>query len=294
MAGTSPAMTDKSTKPMSVMAPRPRKGKAGTLILVGCGQMGSAMLRGWMVRDAAARFIAIEPAGLPSSFVDATSIAWHAAAEELPDDLTPDAVVFAVKPQIINDVLPAYRRWVRPQTLFLSIAAGITISGIARHLGEAAIIRTMPNTPAAIGRGITVACANPLVTLEQRGLCEALLAAIGESAWVEDEALLDPVTAVSGSGPAYVFLLIEALAEAGEHAGLPADLALRLARETVAGSGELARLSQGNPARLREAVTSPGGTTRAALDVLMAKDGLARLLDRAVAAATKRSRELAN
>jgi pyrroline-5-carboxylate reductase len=272
----------------------PAATKADTLLLVGCGQMGSAMLRGWMVRDAAAGFIAIEPAGLPSSFADATSIAWHAAAEELPDDLTPDAVVFAVKPQIINDVLPAYRRWVRPQTLFLSIAAGITISGIARHLGEAAIIRTMPNTPAAIGRGITVACANPLVTPEQRGLCEALLAAIGESAWVEDEALLDPVTAVSGSGPAYVFLLIEALAEAGEHAGLPADLALRLARETVAGSGELARLSQENPARLREAVTSPGGTTRAALDVLMAKDGLARLLDRAVAAATKRSRELAN
>src|SRR5206468_6055872 len=139
-----------------------------------------------------------------------------------------------------------------------------------------------------------VACANPRATREQRGLCEALLAAIGESAWVEDGALLDPVPAVSGSGPAYVFLLIEALAEAGEHAGLPADLALRLARETVAGSGELARLSQGDPARLREAVTSPGGTTRAALDVLMAKGGLARLLDRAVAAATKRSRELAN
>src|SRR5438105_396562 len=143
--------------------------KADTLLLVGCGQMGSAMLRGWMVRDAAARFIAIEPAGLPSSFADAKNIAWHAAAEELPDDLTPDAVVFAVKPQIINDVLPAYRRWVQPQTLFLSIAAGITISGIARHLGEAAIIRTMPNTPAAIGRGITAACANPLVTPEQSG-----------------------------------------------------------------------------------------------------------------------------
>src|SRR5438874_11011325 len=276
----------------------PAATKADTLLLVGCGQMGSAMLRGWMVRDAAAGFIAIEPAGLPSSFADATSdatsVAWHAAAEELPDDLTPDAVVFAVKPQIINDVLPAYRRWVRPQTLFLSIAAGITISGIARHLGEAAIIRTMPNTPAAIGRGITVACANPLVTPEQRSLCEALLAAIGESAWVEDEALLDPVTAVSGSGPAYVFLLIEALAEAGEHAGLPADLALRLARETVAGSGELARLSQGKLARLREAVAIRGGTTRAAIDVLMAKDGRALELDRAVAAATKRSRELAN
>jgi pyrroline-5-carboxylate reductase len=273
----------------------PAATKADTLILVGCGQMGSAMLRGWLARDAAANFIVIEPAGLPASFGNSGNVAWHATPDGLQDDeLTPDAVVFAVKPQIINDVLPPYRRWARPQTLFLSIAAGITIGGIARHLGETAIIRTMPNTPAAIGRGITVACASPRVALEQRRLCEALLAAIGESAWVEDEALLDPVTAVSGSGPAYVFLLIEALAAAGARAGLPADLALRLARETVAGSGELARLSQGDPARLREAVTSPGGTTQAALEVLMGKDGLARLIDRAVTAAAKRSRELAS
>jgi len=268
--------------------------KAETLVLVGCGQMGSAMLRGWLARGVASNFIVIEPAGLPEAFAGSKGIAWHSAAEVLSGELVPDAVVFAVKPQIIDLVLPAYRRWARPQTLFLSIAAGITIAGIARHLGEAAIIRTMPNTPAAIGRGITVACANPQVKPDQRRLCEALLAAIGESAWVENEALLDPVTAVSGSGPAYVFLLIEVLAQAGERAGLPADLALRLARETVAGAGELARLSPGSPARLREAVTSPGGTTRAALDVLMAKDGLARLLDRAVTAATKRSRELAS
>jgi pyrroline-5-carboxylate reductase len=152
----------------------------------------------------------------------------------------------------------------------------------------------MPNTPAAIGRGITVACANPLVTLAQRGLCERLLAAIGESAWVEDEDLIDAVTAVSGSGPAYVFLLIEALANAGEAEGLPAELALRLALCTVAGSGELARISAESPAQLREDVTSPGGTTRAALDVLMAADGLETLIKRAVAAAAARSRELAN
>jgi pyrroline-5-carboxylate reductase len=272
----------------------PAAAKAETLVLVGCGQMGSAMLRGWLTRGAASNFIVIEPAGLPAAFANAKEIAWHRAAEELPDGMSPDAVVFAVKPQIIDSVLPAYRRWARPRTLFLSIAAGVTIAGISRHLGNAAIIRTMPNTPAAIGRAITVACANPQVTPDQRLLCEALLAAIGESAWVEDEALLDPVTAVSGSGPAYVFLLIEALAEAGERAGLPADLALRLARETVAGAGELARLSPESPARLRENVTSPGGTTRAALDVLMADDGLARLLDRAVAAATARSRELAS
>jgi pyrroline-5-carboxylate reductase len=268
--------------------------KAETLVLVGCGQMGSAMLSGWRAREAAAKFIVIEPAGAPAGLAAAGNIAWHRMADELPDALTPDAVVFAVKPQIIDEVLPAYRRWARPQTLFLSIAAGKTIAGISRHLGDAAIIRTMPNTPAAIGRAITVACANPRVTAAQRGLCEALLAAIGDSAWVEDEALLDAVTAVSGSGPAYVFLLIEALAEAGERVGLPADLALRLARETIAGSGELARLSPDSPARLRENVTSPGGTTRAALDVLMADDGLARLLERAVAAATARSRELAS
>jgi pyrroline-5-carboxylate reductase len=272
----------------------PTAAKAETLVLVGCGQMGSAMLRGWVARGAAVKFIVIEPAGLPPAFANSRNLTWHRAAEELPDALAPDAVVFAVKPQIIDAVLPAYRRWVRPQTLFLSIAAGITIGGISRHLGDAAIIRTMPNTPAAIGRAITVACANPQVTPDQRRLCEALLAAIGESAWVEEEALLDPVTAVSGSGPAYVFLLIEVLAQAGERAGLPADLSLRLARETVAGAGELARLSPESPARLRENVTSPGGTTRAALDVLMADDGLARHLDRAVAAATRRSRELAN
>jgi pyrroline-5-carboxylate reductase len=189
-----------------------------------------------------------------------------------------------VKPQVFDDVLPAYRRWVRPETLFLSIAAGKTIAGIARHLGgEAAIVRAMPNTPAAIGRAITVACPNPHVGPEQRRLCERLLAAIGDSAWVEDEALMDAVTAVSGSGPAYVFLLIEALAAAGTGAGLPPDLALRLAL-----------VSPDAPARLRENVTSPGGTTRAALDVLMGEHGLPELLDRAVAAAAARSRELAN
>ena len=128
-------------------------------------------------------------------------------------------MVFAVKPQVTNDVVPAYRRFVRPQTVFLSIAAGKTIGGLARHLGDAAIVRAMPNTPAAIGRAISVACANPRVSAAQRQLCEGLLAAIGESTWVEDEALMDAVTAVSGSGPAYVFLLIEALAAAGEKAG---------------------------------------------------------------------------
>ena len=265
-----------------------------TLFLVGCGKMGSALLRGWIAGRAASRFRVVEPAGPPPDLAGALGVSWHHAPAELPTAPAPDAVVLAVKPQAIDDLLPDYRRWAAPDTLFVSIVAGKTIAGMTRHLGPAALIRTMPNTPAAIGRGITVACANERVTRAQRQLCDELLAAAGESAWVEDEALLDAVTAVSGSGPAYVFLLIEALAQAAEAAGLPSDLALRLARSTVAGSGELARLSAESPARLRENVTSPGGTTRAALDVLMAGDGLAPLIVRAVAAAAARSRELAS
>ena len=269
-------------------------GPAGSIVLVGCGKMGTAMLRGWLAAGVASRCVVVEPAGMPIGFGSAAEIVWHSAPEELATGLSPDAVVFAVKPQIADDVVPSYRRWTGPATLFVSIVAGKTLAGLSRCLGRAAIVRTMPNTPAAIGRGITVACANSLVTTAQRQLCDRLLAAIGESAWVQDEALIDAVTAVSGSGPAYVFLLIEALAQAGRVEGLPADLALQLARATVAGSGELARISAESPAQLRENVTSPGGTTRAALDVLMAADGLAPLIRRAVAAAAARSRELAS
>jgi pyrroline-5-carboxylate reductase len=268
---------------------------AGTLILVGCGQMGSAMLRGWVASGAASQFIVVEPGSAPASLSPAPEIAFHKDAAALAGDLAPEAVVFAVKPQIIDDVLPAYRRWAGSGTVFLSIAAGTTIAKLTRHLGEAArIVRAMPNTPAAIGRAISVACPNANVRPSQRDLCDELLAAIGDSAWVEDEALMDAVTAVSGSGPAYVFLLIEALAAAGAKAGLPEDLAMRLAKATIAGSGELARLSVETPAKLRQNVSSPGGTTLAALGVLMADDGIQPLFDRAVAAATRRSRELAS
>jgi pyrroline-5-carboxylate reductase len=264
-----------------------------SLVLVGCGKMGGALLRGWLAGGAARRFAVVEPAGMPAELGRAADVGCYPDPDSLPRDLAPEAVVFAVKPQIADDVVPAYRRFVGPDTLFVSIVAGKTIAGLARRLGDAAIVRTMPNMPAAIGRGITVACANPRVTAAQRQLCDRLLASIGESAWVEDEALLDPVTAVSGSGPAYVFLLIEALAAAGAAAGLPPELAMRLAKSTVAGAGELARIAEETPAQLRESVTSPGGTTRAALDVLMAPDGLMPLFARAVAAATARSRELA-
>jgi pyrroline-5-carboxylate reductase len=265
-----------------------------SLVLVGCGKMGTAMLRGWVAAGVASRFLVVEPAGMPPGLDSSAEIAWYPGAAALPGDSAPDAVVFAVKPQVVDAVVPDYRRWAHPTTVFLSIVAGKTLAGLARHLGATAIVRTMPNTPAAIGRGITVACANPLVTLEQRQLCDRLLAAIGESAWVEDEGLIDGVTAVSGSGPAYVFLMIEALAQAGEAEGMPPGLALQLARATVAGSGELARTSTESPAQLRENVTSPGGTTRAALEVLMAADGLKPLIKRAVAAAAARSRELAS
>ncbi len=256
--------------------------------------MGSSLLRGWIASKASWRFFVVEPEGLAQELADVLAVSWFRAPQEIPEGAAPVAIVFAVKPQIIDDVLPHYRRWAGGQTLFVSIVAGRTIAGITGRLGVAPVVRTMPNMPAAVGRGITVACANERVSEEQRRLCDRLLAAVGDSAWVEDEALLDAVTAVSGSGPAYVFLLIEALAEAAELSGLPPDLALQLARSTVAGSGELARVSSESPAQLREGVTSPGGTTRAALDVLMAGDGLVPLIRRAVAAAAARSRELAS
>ena len=264
-----------------------------SVLLVGCGKMGSALLGGWLDRGVDAKAVAVvEPAmsdqaGVPSD------VAVVAAPDALPAGLKPDVVVFAVKPQVMADIVPAYGRFVGSHTVFLSIAAGQTIGFIESHLGTAAIVRSMPNTPAAVGRGITVACANARVTDGQRESCHSLLEAVGEVAWVDDEGLLDPVTAVSGSGPAYVFLLIECLAEAGVAAGLPADLAQRLARVTVAGSGELARQSDLPASELRQNVTSPGGTTAAALEILMADDGLQPLMTRAVAEATRRSRELA-
>jgi pyrroline-5-carboxylate reductase len=261
------------------------------ILLVGCGKMGSALLAGWARRRLSQPVFVVEPAAvrLPKA------VRRCAAAGALPKTLVPAAIVFAVKPQSLPDLLPAYRRFSATGAVALSIAAGKTLGFFARHLGpDMAVVRAMPNTPAAIGRGIAVACANPRVSAAQRALCDRLLSAVGEVAWVEDEALLDPVTAVSGSGPAYVFLLIECLAAAGATLGLPEALAMRLARATVAGSGELARLAPEDAAQLRRNVTSPGGTTEAALRILMAADGFGALLSRAVTAAAERSRELAD
>jgi pyrroline-5-carboxylate reductase len=256
--------------------------------------MGSALLRGWVAQGLAQRYLVVEPGTVPDALRGRAEVAVVPASDQLPRELLPEVIVLAVKPQAMGAVLPAYCRFAAAGTLFLSIAAGKTLGFFERALGAAAVVRAMPNTPAAIGRGIAVACANAAVGAPQRALAERLLAAVGEVAWVEDEALLDPVTAVSGSGPAYVFLLIECLAKAGMAAGLPEALAMQLARATVAGSGALAALSGESAAALREAVTSPGGTTGAALDVLMAGDGLETLLTRAVLAATRRSRELAD
>ena len=265
------------------------------LLLVGCGKMGGAMLSGWLERGAEAGDITvIEP------HPDAAEAARRAhgvrvleEAERVADD-PPAVVVFAVKPQTLPDMAPAYAPVAAAGAVTLSIAAGRPIGFFEAALGgDAAIVRSMPNTPAAVGRGITAACANARVSADQRALCQRLLSAIGEVVWVEDEGLIDAVTAVSGSGPAYVFLLIECMIEAGIAEGLPPDIAARLARATVAGSGELARLSDEDAAQLRINVTSPGGTTEAALGVLMADDGMAALMKRAIAAAARRSRELA-
>lgn len=261
------------------------------VLLVGCGKMGGALLAGWKKKRLNQPLAVVEPQAvkLPAG------VKRYGTSDALPKRFAPAAIVLAVKPQSLAEALPAYRRFADGETAFLSIVAGKTLRFFARILGdEASVVRAMPNTPAAIGRGIAVACTNARVTPAQRALCTRLLGAVGEVAWVENEDLLDPVTAVSGSGPAYVFLLIECLAEAGVAAGLPAELAMTLARATVSGSGELARLSSEDAAQLRRNVTSPGGTTEAALKILLAKDGMAALMRRAIAAATARSRELAD
>jgi pyrroline-5-carboxylate reductase len=259
-------------------------------LLVGCGKMGGALLSGWLGRGVAPETVhVVEP--LPVGVSDRVHVVDR--PEALGAAFAPDIVIFAVKPQSLPAVASSYRKYVR-NAVFLSIAAGKPVAFFERALGaEAAIVRSMPNTPAAVGSGITAAFANPRVSAAQRALCQMLLEAVGEVVWVDDEGLMDAVTAVSGSGPAYVFLLIECLAEAAVAEGLPPDIAQKLARATVIGSGALARSAPEPAGQLRKNVTSPGGTTEAALKVLMAEDGMARLMRRAVRAATARSRELA-
>jgi len=260
------------------------------ILLVGFGKMGRALLDGWMARGTAATQISVVEPTRPELPAGVTVVG---DAAGLAADYQPSVVVFAVKPQSMDDVVPHYIRFVTPATVFLSIAAGKPIGYFAAQLGGAAIVRAMPNTPAAVGQGITVLCANENASSEQRELCTRLMGAVGEVAWIDHETLMDAVTGLSGSGPAYVFHLVEAMAEAGAAAGLPADLAMQLARATVAGSGALLAQSSEPAGTLRQNVTSPGGTTAAALEILMGADGLTALMTAAIARATERSRELA-
>jgi pyrroline-5-carboxylate reductase len=263
-----------------------------TIVLVGAGKMGAALLQGWLARGLDPAKLAVQEPQ-PANEV----VALKARGVQInPANKVTDAgaIVIAVKPQVADAVAPPLAAMAGASTVVISIMAGKTLGFLERALPQAAIVRAMPNTPAAIGRGITVAVPNAKVSAPQRDLAHRLLAATGEVEWIADEKLMDAVTAVSGSGPAYVFLLTESLIRAGIAAGLPAELAAKLARETVAGSGELLHRSPLDPATLRQNVTSPGGTTAAALEILMAAaDGLDPLLAKAIAAAAKRSRDLA-
>ena len=267
----------------------PLKNVHGTIALAGAGKMGGAMLTGWLAQGLdPKRVVVIEPH--PSDEIKALAgIRLNPTPKEAGEV---DTLVVAVKPQSFREAGAALKAFAGSSTLVVSIMAGTPIASLEAVVGGS-VVRAMPNTPAAIGRGITVAVAAKNVSAAQRAIADALLRATGSVEWVDQESLMDAVTAVSGSGPAYVFLLAEELARAGVAAGLPAELATRLARETVAGSGELLHRSELSSATLRQNVTSPGGTTAAALDVLMGADGMQKLMTRAVAAATQRSKDLA-
>ncbi|NIJ40250.1 pyrroline-5-carboxylate reductase [Parvibaculum indicum] len=265
------------------------------LVLVGAGKMGGALLSGWLDGGVAPGLVAIRDPHLPdevAALAKERGVRLDASIDDLAA-LKPAAVVLAVKPQAMPEVLPALRPLVAPETLFVSIAAGVGAGRLDELLGGgAAIVRAMPNTPASVGRGISGAFANPCVSEAQKALADGLLAAVGDAVWIEDEALMDAVTAISGSGPAYVFHMVEAMAGAGVALGLPEDTAMRLARATVSGAGEMLYRSDLDAGTLRRNVTSPGGTTAAALDVLMGGDALSELMKKAALAARDRGREL--
>jgi|SRR4051812_17476533 pyrroline-5-carboxylate reductase len=263
----------------------------GVVTLVGAGKMGGALVEGWLARKLPPKkLVVLEPQ--PSKAIKA--LAKRGVRINPKGNVgRVAALVIAVKPQTAPDALPPLAALIDAKTVVVSIMAGRTIGFLEKHLPSTAVVRAMPNTPASIGRGITVAVGNTRTKASARKLAHGLLAATGAVEWVDDEALMDAVTAVSGSGPAYVFLLAEAMAQAGVAAGLPPALAEKLARETVAGSGELLHRSAEPAATLRQNVTSPGGTTAAALDVLMDDGGVAPLMTKAIAAATKRGKDLA-
>lgn len=254
--------------------------------------MGSALLSGWLNRGVSPEDIVVVEPNLNGD-TQPENIRLVAKANQIPLDFDPTVIVLAIKPQTMAGALGDYAGY--PHAVFLSIAAGKPLAFFVRGLpAGTAVVRAMPNTPAAVRQGVTVAVAGDTVTPLQKNVCDTLLAAVGSVLWIADETLMDAVTAVSGSGPAYVFLLVEAMAAAGCAAGLPEDVAMALARQTVIGSGELLRQSIDSPATLRHNVTSPGGTTAAALAVLTAEGGIGALFEEAVEAACRRSRELAD
>lgn len=267
------------------------------LLLVGCGRMGGALLQGWLRSglDPAALFV-VDPAASADTLTAQGLTAGSVVAEPqaLPRGIAPLVIVLSVKPQVMDEAVGGIRPFTDGGAAIVSIAAGKSLGYFKAKLGaHVPVVRAMPNTPAAIGRGITAAVANAKTDAAMRHLAETLMSAVGAFVWLDHEKHMDAVTAVSGSGPAYVFYLTECLASAGAAAGLPPDLSHKLALHTVAGAGALLIEGDKSPAALREAVTSPAGTTAAALDILMSEKGLSVLLRKAVAAAAKRSRELA-
>ena len=266
----------------------------GRILLVGFGNMGHALIRGWLGggRDAASMRV-VEPVESARMVARGVGVVANESAAAALAGFRPDVVVLAVKPNQMGSALAECSNVVGATPVWLSIAAGKTIVSLSAGLGaKAAIVRAMPNTPAAIGKGMTALVANAAVTAEQRTLCTDLMAAVGAVAWLDDERQMDAVTAVSGSGPAYVFLLIECLERAAVDVGLAPALARQLALATVSGAAAYAAVADAGPAELRRRVTSPNGTTQAALAVLMADDGFNGLMTRAVRAAAERSREL--
>lgn len=263
-----------------------------SVVLVGAGNMGGAMLKGWVDNGMQPDNITVLDPSI-SEPVKNTLVKSNIRHVETPQGVAaPDVLILAIKPQMMEKVLPTLGMLVSEKTVVVSVAAGTKLSTISDALGEVAAVRVMPNTPALVLRGMSVGCANAVTSDKQRSHVDALMNAIGKMEWVEDEKLIDAVTAVSGSGPAYVFHLAECMAEAGVKAGLPNKLAMTLAIETISGAGELLRLSDDTPATLRKNVTSPNGTTAAALDVLMGKNTMQELFAKAIMAAKKRSEEL--
>ncbi len=266
---------------------------SGPIVLIGAGNMGGALLTGWLKNGVPGSSVVVVDPNPAEAMRKMIADAGASHVTEVPKGLTAGVLFIAVKPFGMDAVLPPFKPLVEETTVVVSIAAGKTLSALETHLGDAAMVRAMPNTPAMVGRGVTGAFANARVSDRQRQLVQNLLKVSGPVEWVPAEADIDSVTAVSGSGPAYVFYLVECMAEAGRKLGLQADLAMRLARETVAGAGELLHQSPDDASRLRQNVTSPGGTTAAALGVLMAEDGMQPLFDAALEAARKRAQELA-